>query len=78
VRWILLVMAIGGCPSTPAGTPPPIQQQRDHDASAYQACSTLCVRPGDCAVAFNDDEICPPGFRCALTFSCSPSPSPSP
>jgi hypothetical protein len=78
VRWILLLAVCAGCPSTPSGSSPPNQQQRDRDASAYQECSTLCLRPGDCAVAYNDDEICPVGFRCALTFSCTPSPSPSP
>jgi hypothetical protein len=78
VRCLLLLAALAGCPSQAGGGAQSNQQQSDRDASAYQACTTLCVRPGDCAVAYNDDEICPVGFRCALTFSCTPSPSPSP
>ncbi len=41
------------------------------DGAVYQECDSLCLRPGDCAQAFNDDGICPPGFLCALRFSCS-------
>ena len=37
----------------------------------FQECTSVCVRPSDCAMAFNDDGICPPGFLCALRFSCT-------
>jgi hypothetical protein len=77
VQRFLLLIVLAGCASH-NGTAPPIQQQTDRDASVYQSCTTICVRPGDCAIAYNDDEICPAGFRCARTFSCTPSPSPSP
>ncbi|MDB4967679.1 MAG: hypothetical protein JWN44_3368 [Myxococcales bacterium] len=43
----------------------------DRDAAVFQECSSICRRPGDCAEAFPDDGICPPGFLCALRFSCS-------
>jgi hypothetical protein len=39
-------------------------------ASAFVACDTFCLRPGDCAFAYNDDGICPAGFLCARSFSC--------
>jgi hypothetical protein len=42
------------------------------DAAIYQECDSVCVRPGDCAKIYNDDGICPPGFYCALRFSCNP------
>ncbi len=40
------------------------------DAPAYVECDTFCLRPGDCAIAYNDNGICPAGFLCARTFSC--------
>jgi hypothetical protein len=43
----------------------------DVDGAVYQSCTSVCRRPGDCAEAFPDDGICPPGFLCALRFSCS-------
>ena len=63
--------AASGCdervvPNT-GGTP------RDQDASVYQACESICVRPGDCAQAFNDEGICPPGFLCALRYGACTS-----
>jgi len=42
------------------------------DAPVYVECDTQCVRPGDCAIAYNDSGICPAGFLCARTFSCVP------
>jgi hypothetical protein len=33
-------------------------------------CDTVCLRPGDCALAYNDDGICPAGFLCARSFAC--------
>jgi hypothetical protein len=38
--------------------------------AVYVPCSTLCYRPGDCAVAYPDDDICPSGFRCAYPSGC--------
>ena len=59
----------GGCESkTGSQTVPPPQHQ---DLGAvFQECDSLCFRPSDCAQAFNDDGICPPGFLCATRFSC--------
>jgi hypothetical protein len=70
---LALVMSVGGgaC-SVRSATPPGPPRQQDLDAAVYQACTSVCVRPGDCAQAFNDDGICPPGFLCALRFSCNP------
>ena len=42
------------------------------DAAIYQECDSVCVRPGDCAMIYDDDGICPAGFLCALRFSCNP------
>ncbi|MCU1283435.1 MAG: hypothetical protein JWM53_6981 [bacterium] len=70
---LALVMGAGAvaCKS-PAGTPPCPPRQQDLDAAVYQECTSVCIRPGDCAQAFNDDGICPPGFLCALRFTCNP------
>jgi hypothetical protein len=53
----------GGATPVTGGNP-------DRDASVYQECTSVCIRPSDCAQAFNDDGICPPGFLCSLRFSC--------
>jgi hypothetical protein len=68
---LLLLLSCGGlachlrgsAPPTPGGNP-------DRDASVYMECDSVCIRPSDCAKAFNDDGICPPGFLCSLRFSC--------
>ena len=70
---LALVMGAGaGACAVKAGTPPGPPRQQDLDAAVYQECTSVCVRPGDCAQAFNDDGICPPGFLCALRFTCNP------
>jgi hypothetical protein len=46
---------------------------RNDDAAVFQACDSVCVRPSDCALAFNDDGICPPGFLCALRYGACTS-----
>ena len=66
----LLASAGAGACSTHTATqtvPPP---QQSVDGAVYQECTSLCLRPSDCAQAFNDDGICPPGFLCATRFSC--------
>jgi hypothetical protein len=73
---VALVLALGlgagtsACKEPQSGIPtapsPP-----NRDAAVFQACTSVCIRPGDCAHAFNDDGICPPGFLCALRFQCS-------
>jgi hypothetical protein len=40
------------------------------DGAVFQECSSICLRPGDCAIAYPDGSICPPGFLCALRFMC--------
>jgi hypothetical protein len=64
----LVIFAVG-CASkvSPISSGPP----RNLDAAIFSACETICLRPGDCATAFNDDGICPPGFLCARTFACA-------
>ena len=65
-----LALALSGCKKPVAtvggpGTP-------NFDAAVFQECTSVCVRPGDCAKIYNDDGICPVGFLCALRFSgCS-------
>ena len=41
-----------------------------NDGAVYQECSSICLRPRDCAIAYPDGNICPPGFLCALRFMC--------
>jgi hypothetical protein len=67
VRWLLLA-ALTGC-STHQGSSLSVGQQ-NNDSGAYEECSTICLRPGDCQISYNDDGICPPGFLCALRFTC--------
>jgi hypothetical protein len=61
------LLALAGCqrssPPSGGGT------GRNDDAAVFQPCDSVCVRPGDCAQAFNDDGICPPGFLCILRYS---------
>jgi hypothetical protein len=35
------------------------------DAIAYEFCTSFCLRPSDCALAYPADDYCPSGFRCA-------------
>jgi hypothetical protein len=67
VRWLLLGI-LAGC-SNHTGSSLSVGQH-DNDSSAYEECSTICLRPGDCLIAYNDDGICPPGFLCAFHFTC--------
>jgi hypothetical protein len=52
------------------GATPVVGGNPDRDASVYQECDSVCIRPADCAQAFNDDGICPPGFLCSRNFTC--------
>jgi hypothetical protein len=65
----LLAASLAACtgPSgtTDIGVPPPVT-----DAAVYNSCSTLCYRPGDCALAYPDDDRCPANFLCASRFTC--------
>jgi hypothetical protein len=65
--WIALSMTGCGAASSPAS---PTGAQHDVDASVYLECSSYCVRPSDCAIAYSTDDRCPPGFLCALAFRC--------
>jgi hypothetical protein len=68
---VTLVMSAGAgaCSSrTGSQTVPP---QQVFDGAVFQECTSVCIRPTDCAQAFNDDGICPPGFLCATRFSCN-------
>jgi hypothetical protein len=40
------------------------------DGPAFEECSSICLRPSDCAIAYPDGNICPQGFLCSLRFSC--------
>jgi hypothetical protein len=62
-------VSVGGCQSTSGNQTVPPPQTMDLSAT-FQSCTSVCVRPSDCAMAFNDDGICPPGFLCATRFSC--------
>jgi hypothetical protein len=69
VLALFLGAGAGACSSrTGVPTQP---HQPNLDAAVYQECDSICIRPGDCAQAYNDDGICPPGFLCALHFTCS-------
>ena len=67
MRWLLLGILVG-CSSHSGGSLS--IGQRDNDGGAYQECDTVCLRPGDCQSAYNDDGICPPGYLCAYHFTC--------
>ena len=66
----LLAGGAGACSSSTGSqqVPPP---QGPFDGAVFQECDSVCIRPTDCAQAFNDDGICPPGFLCATRFSCN-------
>ncbi len=67
--WLLVVVLVAGC-QTAASTPIDARAPQDLDAAVFQECTTVCLRPGDCAVGFPDNGTCPAGFRCARTFQC--------
>jgi hypothetical protein len=46
------------------------------DAIVYESCTTVCLRPSDCAIAYPADDYCPAGFKCALRFSCTDASTP--
>jgi hypothetical protein len=70
VLALLVGAGAGACNTkSPIGVGPP---RMIGDAAIYQECDSVCVRPGDCAMIYNDDGICPAGFLCALRFSCNP------
>ena len=66
---VALLCGGAGCHLSGGGQPI-VGGQPDRDASVYEECDSLCIRPSDCAPAYNDDGICPPGFLCALRFTC--------
>ncbi len=69
---IALLLALGclsACPNS--GKSSGGGGTRNPDGAVFQECDSVCVRPGDCARAFNDNGTCPPGFLCATRFSCS-------
>lgn len=68
---LALVLGAGAaaCKRTTVGIPGGGPQS--FDAAVFQECTSVCIRPGDCAQTFNDDGICPVGFLCALHYSCS-------
>jgi len=67
---LVLLVGAGACTSKGSSQVGPPKQLGD--AAIYQECDSVCVRPGDCAMIYNDDGICPPGFLCALRFTCTP------
>jgi hypothetical protein len=62
--------SVAGCHLS-GGATPVVGGQPDRDASVYEECDSICIRPSDCAQAYNDDGICPPGFLCSLRFTCA-------
>jgi hypothetical protein len=66
---VAFVVAMGGC-GTNAGAGGDLGVNGALDAAVYQECSSICLRPSDCAIAYPDGTICPPGFLCALRFHC--------
>lgn len=71
LSFALAALALAGCHTNTVPLP---GGASDRDLSvSFQECDSVCIRPGDCAQAFNDDGICPPGFLCATRFTCSPA-----
>jgi hypothetical protein len=70
-RVLLLIAPIvcGACKNV-FGPVEPGGGSRSVDADVFQECTSLCLRPSDCAQAFADRGTCPPGFLCALRFQC--------
>jgi hypothetical protein len=68
---LALLMGAGASACTSHSAVPIPPHQQNFDAAVYQECDSVCIRPGDCAKTFNDDGICPPGFLCALHFTCT-------
>lgn len=66
---MLLALALAACNSA-AGPTQDLSINGARDGSVFEECSTICLRPSDCAIAYPDGTTCPAGFRCALTFQC--------
>ena len=64
-----LLCSVAGCHLS-GGAPPVPGGQYNADAAVFQECDSVCIRPADCALAYNDDGICPPGFLCTRRFTC--------
>ena len=71
-RFVFALLAIAGCnaasgvsdfavPAIEGGPPRP----------GPVPCSSYCVRPSDCQIAYTDDGLCPTGFLCSATFRCA-------
>jgi hypothetical protein len=71
MRWALLLVAAGlvGCVSNAVATDLGAGGAGDL-GPVYEECRSICLRPSDCAIAYPDGNICPPGFLCSLRFSC--------
>ena len=66
--WLLLV-ALAGCTSAKPVADGAVDGGMT-DGLVYERCSAVCVRPSDCALAYPDDEFCPPGYRCSTFYPC--------
>ena len=69
VRLPLVLLIVFAACTNPMGGPTSTSQ-RGIDGSAYLECNTICLRPGDCEISYNDNGTCPAGFLCAYTFTC--------
>ncbi len=70
--WVAFAFVFVGCAAkVPAGPLGPSNNE-DGGVPVYEECTTVCLRPGDCALAYSSGDVCPPGFHCASRFSCTP------
>jgi hypothetical protein len=62
------LVTLSACATEATGTTtvPP----NDAGAPVFEECTTICLRPSDCAIAYSSDDLCPAGFRCAFRFTC--------
>jgi hypothetical protein len=65
---VLVALWLVGCSNAPTSAPP---SPSSPVSGSYEACTSLCLRPGDCTRAYSSDGFCPPGFRCALRYTCA-------
>jgi len=66
---LALLLLLAGCAGSGNGSDAGVQLPADGGA-VFSTCTALCYRPGDCEVAYPDDDVCPPGFLCSLHFTC--------
>jgi hypothetical protein len=74
VRGLWLFAFALGCQPAQVSPLPPSPGGAPDLSIYYSECTTVCRRPGDCAIAYPDGKICPPGFICGRLSTCDAGP----